>query len=232
MNHELSTKALQRSMLFRSIYLLIAPIMFLFAALACGTMIPDLPSYTCPTPTPAVTSTVLPFTPEPTMLPPPTPYMIHSPQDFYVGDAVFVGQRGAARYLRFRLQNVQSQPAPPLNGMHRNLYTWELEISNEGSAAYETIPPALMGITRISTVNGEQTGMWRSTEAAMNAAGFTDENYDPLLPNRTRLYRLAAYGPAGTIEQFAYLLDGESNRITWVNAFNPYCASPVVNEGE
>jgi hypothetical protein len=62
----------------------------------------------------------------------------------------------------------------------------------------------------------------------MVAAGFTSENYDPLTPGSTRLYRLAAYVPSGTVRQFAYLLDGDGgNRITWVNATNPYCSGDV-----
>ncbi len=225
MKNELSLAQVQRSMLLRSIYLLVAPIMLLFAVLACGTIVTDTASYTCPTAVPQATATTLGGTPMPTLPPPPTPYTISPPQDFYVGDAVFVGQSGAPLRLRFRLQNVQSQPAGS-----RNLITWRLEIRNLGSATYETIPVALMVITRINTANGEQTGTWQPSEAAMAAAGFTSENYDPLTPGSTRIYRLAAYIPAGSVNQFAYLLDGESgNRITWVNAVNPYCSGDVAD---
>jgi len=229
MSHELNSslnfERVRREMLLRSIYLLIAPVMLLFAALACGTLVTDTASYTCPTAVAQATATTLAGTPMPTLPPPPTPYTITPPQDFYVGDAVFVGQSGAPLRLRFRLQNVQSQPAGS-----RNLVTWGLEIRNRGSATYETIPVALMVITRINTVNGEQTGMWRTSEAAMQAAGFTNENYDPLAPGSTRTYRLAAYIPAGSVNQFAYLLDGEGgNRITWVNAANPYCSGDVAD---
>lgn len=228
MNHEMSRAQVQRSMLLRSIYLLVTPIMLVFAALACGTLVTDLASYTCPTAVPQATSTTLAGTPQPTLPPPPTPYTITPPQDFYVGDAVFVGQPGASLRLRFRLQNIQTQPAPPLGGSPRNLVTWRLEIRNLGSVTYETIPVALMVITRINTAGGEQTGTWRTSEAAMSAAGFTSENYAPLPPGSTRLYRLAAYVPSGTVRQFAYLLDGDGgNRITWVNATNPYCSGDV-----
>src|SRR5690554_653738 len=223
MNNELSLA--QRSMLLRSIYLLVAPVMLLFAVLACGTLVTDTATYTCPTAVPQATATTLAGTPMPTLPPPPTPYTISPPQDFYVGDAVFVGQSGAPLRLRFRLQNVQTQPAGS-----RNLVTWRLEIRNLGSATYETIPVALMVITRINTANGEQTGTWQASEAAMAAAGFTNENYDPLTPGSTRVYRLAAYIPAGSVKQFAYLLDGEGgNRITWVNAANPYCSGDVAD---
>lgn len=225
MKNELSLAQVERSMLLRSIYLLVAPVMLLFAALACGTLVTDTASYTCPTAVPQATATTLAGTPMPTLSPPPTPYTIAPPQDFYVGDAVFVGQPGAPLRLRFRLQNVQSQPAGSLN-----LVTWRLEIRNLGSATYETIPVALMVITRINTANGEQTGTWRTSEAAMQAAGFTSENYDPLAPGSTRTYRLAAYIPAGTVRQFAYLLDGDGgNRITWVNTANPYCSGDVAD---
>lgn len=225
MKNELSLAQVQRSMLLRSIYLLVAPVMLLFAILACGTIVTDLASYTCPTAVPQATATTLAGTPVPTLPPPPTPYSITPPQDFYVGDAVFVGQSGAPLRLRFRLQNVQSQPAGS-----RNLVTWRLEISNPGSVSYETIPVALMVITRITTASGEQVGTWRSSDAAMAAAGFTSENYDPLTPGSTRTYRLAAYIPAGSVNQFTYLLDGEGgNRITWVNAANPYCSGDVAD---
>jgi hypothetical protein len=225
MTTEMSLAQVQRSMLLRSIYLLVAPVMLLFAVLACGTIVTDLASYTCPTSVPQATATTLAGTPMPTLPPPPTPYTITPPQDFYVGDAVFVGQSGAPLRLRFRLQNVQTQPAES-----RNLVTWRLEIRNLGSATYETIPVALMVITRITTVNGEQAGTWQTSEAAMAVAGFTTENYDPLTSGSTRTYRLAAYIPAGSVNQFAYLLDGEgSNRITWMNAANPYCSGDVAD---
>jgi hypothetical protein len=223
MTTEMSLAQVQRSMLLRSIYLLVAPVMMMFAALACGTVVTEQAQYTCPTPIPQPTSTVLAGTPIPTLPPPPTPYTITPPQDFYVGDAVFVGQPGAPLRLRFRLQNVQSQPAGSLNRV-----TWRLEIRNLGITTYETIPVALMVITRINTASGEQTGTWRTSEAAMQAAGFTNENYEPLAPGSTRTYRLAAHIPAGSVGQFAYLLDGDGgNRITWVNAANPYCSGDV-----
>jgi hypothetical protein len=230
MNDELSLAQIQRSMLLRSIYLLVAPVMLLFTALACGTLVTDTPSYTCPTAVPQATATTLAGTPMPTLPPPPTPYSIAPPQNFYLGDAVFVGQQNASLRLRFRLQNVQTQPAAPLGGIPRNLVTWRLEIRNLGSTTYETLPIALMVITRINTASGEQTGTWRTSEAAMAAAGFTNENYDPLPSGSTRIYRLAAYIPAGSVRQFAYLLDGDGgNRITWVNAANPYCSGDVAD---
>ncbi len=224
-NSSLNFERVRREMLLRSIYLLIAPVMLLFAVLACGTLVTDTASYTCPTAAPQATATTLAGTPMPTLPPPPTPYSITPPQDFYLGDAVLVGQQGAPLRLRFRLQNVQSQSAGS-----RNLVTWRLEIRNLGSATYETIPVALMVITRITTANGEQTGTWQTSDAAMAAAGFTSENYDPLAPGSTRVYRLAAYIPTGSVNQFTYLLDGEGgNRITWVNAANPYCSGDVAD---
>ncbi|MFQ3647603.1 MAG: hypothetical protein SNJ54_15460 [Anaerolineae bacterium] len=214
-------------------HLVVVPLSLLvLAVLACGTVVTEQASYTCPTPVPQPTPTVLllPGTPLPPLIIPPaaaspTPYTIAPPWDFYLGDAVFVGQRGAPLRLRFRLQDVQVRSAGA-----RNLVTWQLEIRNLGSTPYETIPVALMLITRITTANGRQTGTWRTSEAAMRAAGFTDENYDRLLPGLTRLYRLAAYIPAGRPDQFTYLLDGDgSNRITWTNQGNPYCSGDVAD---
>ncbi|MEO8608800.1 MAG: hypothetical protein ABI690_12995 [Chloroflexota bacterium] len=234
MSDALSFEQVRRQMLLRSIYLLVAPVMLVFAVLACGTVVTDSAFYVCPTrvpPTAGPQPTYLPGTPIPLptpIPPPPTPYRIEPPQDFYVGDAVFVGQSGAALHLRFRLQNVQTLPALPLAGSPRNLYVWSLEIRNLGSANYETVPVALMVIIRLNTVNGEVTGTWDTSEAAMTAAGITNENYDPLTPGSTRVYRLAAYAPAGSVRQFAYLLDGSgSNRITWINAANPSCSGDI-----
>lgn len=231
MNQSQSLESVHCTILLRSIYILIAPVMLIAAILACGTVVTDTPFYTCPTPIPPTVvpePTVLPGTPLPfpTLIPlSPTPYSITPPQDFYVGDAVFVGQPGTPLRLRFRLQNVQVQPAGSLN-----LVTWELEIRNLGSAAYETIPVALMSISRVETGNGEQVGTWHTSDTAMASAGFVGENYDPLTPNLTRIYRLAAYIPAGSVRQFAYLLDGDGgNRITWVNAANPHCSGDVAD---
>ena len=73
MNNEMSLAQVQRSMLLRSIYLLVAPVMLLLAALACGTLVTDTASYTCPTAVPQATATTLAGTPMPTLVPPPTP---------------------------------------------------------------------------------------------------------------------------------------------------------------
>ncbi|MBK8135718.1 MAG: hypothetical protein IPK52_07760 [Chloroflexi bacterium] len=208
---------------------------FLVSVLACGTAIIQTAYYVCPTPVPTAVvpqPTPLPGTPLPFPTPiplPPTPYIITPPQDFYVGDAVYVGQPGAPLRLRFRLLDIQAQPAEPVSGQPRSLYTWRLEISNLGGVPYETVPVALMVITRIDTVTGQLSGMWNTSEAAMQEAGFSGENYDALQPGSTRIYRLAAYGPAGSLRQLAYTLDGESNRITWVNAANPYCSGDVAD---
>ncbi|MBK8135021.1 MAG: hypothetical protein IPK52_04145 [Chloroflexi bacterium] len=142
MNNELSFERVRRDILLRSIYALVAPVMLLFAVLACGTVVTQQAYYTCPTAVPPTTAplpTVLPGTPIPfpTLALPPTPYIITPPQDFYVGDAVFVGSQGAPLRLRFRLQNVQSQPAGS-----GNLVTWRLEIRNLGSVSYETLSPS------------------------------------------------------------------------------------------
>ncbi len=210
----------------------LAPITLFLMALACGTPISDVPVYACPTPTPMATASPTPYgTPlPPGWTPPlptayPTPYIITPPQDFYVGDAIFTGNAGASQRLRFRLQNVQIQEMA-----NRNLVTWQLEIANLGTEVYETIPTALMLITRIFSVEGDEIGTWRTSESAMKAAGFTDENYDPLHSGMTRVYRLAAYTPPGTIAQFTYLLDLDgTNQITWRNGNNPFCSGDIAH---
>jgi hypothetical protein len=191
--------------------------------------------YVCPTAVPTMTvpqPTSLPGTPllPPTLIPlPPTPYVITPPQDFYVGDAVFVGTPGAPLRLRFRLLSIQSQPALPISGEPRSLYTWQIEISNLGTVVYETIPIALMAITQVETVSGHLNGTWHTSDIAMHEAGYINENYGALQPGTSRIYRLAAYAPAGDLRQLTYSLDGGTNRITWVNAANPYCNSDIAD---
>ena len=68
MNESQSLESVQCTILLRAIYVLIAPIMLVFTALACGTVVTDTPFYTCPTvvpPTDAPQSTYLPGTPIP-----------------------------------------------------------------------------------------------------------------------------------------------------------------------
>lgn len=211
---------------------LLAPFMLFLAMLACGTPILEIPVYACPTPTPYPTASPTPYgTPlPPDWLPPlptpyPTPYIITPPQDFYVGDAIYTGNQGAAQRLRFRLQNVQVQAMA-----NRNLVTWQLEIRNLGTEVYETIPTALMMITRIFTFDGDEVGTWRTSETAMKAAGFTNENYAPLYAGDMRVYQLAAYTPPGTINRLTYLLDLDgTNQITWINSHNPYCSGDIAD---
>ncbi len=199
------------------------------AILACGTTVLQTAYYVCPTPVPT------PFIPQPTPLPgtplplPPTPYVITPPRDFYLGDAVFVGQSGASLRLRFRLLNVESAPAEPIGGEPRSLYTWQIEIANLGSAVYETVPVALMTVTRVDTFSGPLIGTWPTSQAAMQTAGYWNEDYTALQPGSSRIYRLAAFGPAGSLRQLTYSLDGGANRITWINAANPFCSGDVAD---
>jgi hypothetical protein len=199
---------------------LCAPFLLILSLIACATTpLTEVPIYTCPTPLPPIVGY---RTPVPL---PPTPYIIRPPQDFYRGDAVFVGARGAAVRVRFRLQNVYVLPATPAT---RALYVWSLEVRNLGTAPYETMPIAQMVISRIQTASGEMEGAWNTSDTAMRAAGITGENYDSLPPNTTRLYRMAAYAPVGSPRRFIFTLDEASgNTITWVNDLNPYCSGDV-----
>jgi hypothetical protein len=199
--------------------------MLMFVVLACGTVVTETAYYTCPTEIPLPTPTTLLGTPQSTPRPIPTPYRIEPPQDFYVGDAVFVGQPGASMRLRFRLMDVATQPASPLNGKPRQLVSWSLEITNLGDIEYETLPTVKMTIRAIATANEELTDSWYPSLGAMKAAGIPAERYIPIVPGETRSYRLAAIVPAGNVQQFAYLLDDDGqNRLTWVNQTNPHCA--------
>ena len=211
---------MKTSMLTQSIYLLVMPLFTVLAVLACGTVVTQTAYYICPT------------APVPTDEPPPTPYRIEPPQDFYRDDAVFVGPPGARMRLRFRLMNVSVQAAPPTwGGTARSLYRWSVEIRNLGTTDYETIPPAQMVISRIRTASGDVDGTWYTSDVAMRAAGITYENYAPLTPNTTRVYRLAAYTPVGSARRFTFSFDEDgSNTITWVNRANPSCSGDMADE--
>lgn len=193
------------------------------ATLACGTALHDVPVYVCPTEVPP---TILPGTPQP---PPPTPVVITPPQDFYAGDPVIVGTAGAPLRVQFRLLNAQSFAASPdEDGRPRRVYVWQLEVSNLGSEDYELFPALQMYLSTIATPAGEVTGAWGSSQAAADETGLTIDNDTAiLLPGERRVFRLAAYGPAGTARRFTFTLDptvtAGSGTITWVNATNPYC---------
>jgi len=212
-----------------AIYLLVSPVFMMFAALACGTVVNEMAYYACPTAAATITGTQIPGIPTP-MPSITTPYILQAPAAFYKDDAVFVGQPGAALRLRFRLMDVETQPASPPGGQPRILQSWSLEIKNLGSIPYETVPPALMVILSIDTTNGIVEGTWPTSEMAMQAVGIVDQSYDPVQPGETRVFGLAAYTLPGTVDQLAYLLDGAgNNQITWRNAVNPYCSGDVAD---
>lgn len=235
MRHELNFETVQRAMLLRSIYLLFVPVFLLFAILACvGTVLRDGALYVCPSPIPATAApTVLPGTPlpPPTALP-PTPFVITPPQDFYLGDAVFVGAAGAAVRVRLRLQPVRSYPALPAGGQPRSIYAWSLEVKNAGTQNYEIFPAVQMYLSTVMTASGESTGVWGSTNAAADEAHLTiDDNFYTLIPGETRTFRFAAYAPAGSAKRFTFTLDPTVTQgspvITWINQTNPSCTGDI-----
>ena len=210
-------KVKEKITLTSSMYLLVAPLMLVLAIMACGTAVSELAHYTCPTSVPPTAPVYLPgtaITPA-TVAPTPTPFEITSPAAFYKEDDVFVGSIGMLVYLRLRLLDVE---VVMVEG--RQLVTWTLEVSNLGTADFDTIPPMQMVISQLSG----QTGTWRTSEQAMDAASFTDESYDTLSPNTTRTYRLAAFTPVAEVEQFTFILsESPRNVITWHNHPNPFC---------
>ncbi|MCI0750115.1 MAG: hypothetical protein L0Y32_06195, partial [Nevskiales bacterium] len=230
----LTFEQVRRTMLLRSIYVLVAPIFMVFAALACaGTPLADAPVYTCPTAVPQPTATTLAGTPSPTLPPPPTPYVITPPQPFYVGDAVFVGGATSPVRVRFRLQNVQSYAAPPgSDGAPRRVYAWQLEVRNAGTGDYQVFPAVQMVLSEVTTASGNIVGTWGSSQAAADAAALTiDNNVYTLARGQTRTFRFAAFAPAGTARRFTFTLDPTvtegSSVITWTNQTNPYCSGDV-----
>ena len=224
----------------RPAYLLVVPVFLIFAALACaGTPLLDVPIYICPTnvpPTAAPVMTLPPGLPTavPPPIPPPTPYIITPPQDFYLGDAVFVGVSGSPVRVRFRLQNVRAYPASPSDGQPRSVYAWQLEVKNVGAQDYEVFPALQMYLSTVSTASGDVNGAWGSSQAAADEAGLTiDNEVYTLTPGVTRVFRFAAYGPAGGARRFIFTLDPTvtegSATITWVNQTNPYCSGDVAD---
>jgi hypothetical protein len=229
MKQKSSLTRTRRVMLLRSIGVLLSPVVMMVGLLACGTIVTETASYVCPTRLPNTVAPIVvgPGTPIviPTLAPTSTPYRIFPPQDFYQGDAVFIGQPNASLRLRFRLQSVQSRPAPP-----RTLYVWSLEIKNLGTTMYETIPVAQAMITQIRTTSGDLDGSWLPTDKAMKAAGIVSENYDPLAPGLSRVYRMAAFGPVGSVRRIAFRLDeAGGNQITWINQTNPFCVGDIAD---
>jgi hypothetical protein len=228
-------ETVRQAMLLRSIYLLCVPVFLLFAVLACvGTVLRDGAVYVCPSPIPATAApTVLPGTPlpPPTKLP-PTPFVIIPPQDFYVGDAIFVGAAGAPVRVRLRLQAVRSFPAAPAGGKPRSIYAWALEVKNAGTRNYEIFPAVQLYLSTVMTTSGEMTGAWGSTQAAADEARLTlDDNFYTLAPGETRTFRFAASAPAGSARRFTFTLDPTVTQgspvITWINQTNPYCAGDI-----
>jgi hypothetical protein len=236
MNDDLTFAEARRRMLVRSIYILVAPVFMIFAALACaGTPLAGSPVFTCPTPVPQPTVTTLAGTPMPTPLAQPTPYVILPPAEFFVGDAVFIGSSGSANGVRFRLQNVSTQAtSPSADGSARNIFAWQLEVKNIGLEVYEIFPSGQMVLSAITTVYGDEIGVWPATREAAIAIGATlDENVYTLHSGETRVFRFAAYGPAGQAARFAFMLDPTvsdgSSIMTWTNQANPDCAGDIVD---
>lgn len=234
MNETQSLKNIQCTLLMRSIYVLATPVFMVFAALACaGTPLMGSPSYTCPSPIPQPTSTVLADTPQPTPRPQPTPYVIRPPGDFFVGDAVFIGTSQDENAVRFRLQNVTSHSVSPgADGAPRSVYIWQLEVKNIGTADYEVFPSAQMFLNEISTIGGSQAGVWPPTREAANEASvpFDDDSYQ-MGSGETRVFHLAAYGPAGQASRFTLQLDPTVSDgggvVIWTNQRNPYCSGDI-----
>lgn len=235
MRNEMNFETVRREMLLRSIYVLFVPVFLLFAALACvGTVLRDGVIYICPSPIPATAApTVQPGTPSPlpTALP-PTPFVITPPQDFYVGDAVFIGAEGAPVRVRLRLQPVRIYSATPVSGQPRSIYAWSLEVKNAGTQNYEIFPAVQMYLHTISTASGEVTGVWGSTQAAADEARLTiDDNFYTLIPGETRTFRFAAYAPTGSARRFTFTLDPTVTQgspvITWINQTNPSCTGDI-----
>lgn len=226
----------KRILLFRSIYVLVSPIFIVFAILACaGTVLTDVPVYTCPTAAPLPTATILAGTAVPTMEPSATPYIIVPPADFHIGDAIYIGTSESVNGVRLRLQSVSTHPAVSVEGGEgRNVYHWQLEVLNIGTAAYEIFPSAQMVLSSVTTIEGEQNGTWYASREAGEEIGVSVDNNSYVLDaGETRLFNLATLAPVGQATRFTFYLDptqAEGGReITWINQPNPYCVGDIAD---
>ena len=214
----------------RLIYMLISPLVMILAILACGgTPLLGTPIYTCPTDVPLPTATTLIGTPSPTMIPQPTPYIITAPQDFYVGDAVFIGGQLSPLRVRLRLLNVQVFPQT----IDEQVVTWELEVANIGQDDYEVFPSLQLYVSEVTTAYGIEIGAWGATQTAGDVEDVTiDADIYTLSAGQTQTFHLAAFTPLGDVERFTFQLDPTQVDggavMTWVNGTNPYCSGDVV----
>ncbi|MEO0560555.1 MAG: hypothetical protein AAF125_00475 [Chloroflexota bacterium] len=188
------------------------------------------PGYTVP----GATSTPRPtHTPYPT----PTPYVMRPPEDFYAGDAVFTGGWSSTVNARFRLDNIAVVAATPNeDGNPRRIVTWTLEVKNVGDTPYEFFPAAQVFVTRVDVGGVMEDGVWGAGEAAADEMGLPFEYAAySLAAGETVTVELAAYIPAGTPEQFTYLLDptqtSDPNTITWTDETNTDCVGDVLDPG-
>ncbi len=206
------------------------------AILACGTPIADAPPvYVCPTLPPPPTAIPYP-TPYGTPYYPvwptpyPTPFVITPPQDFYVRDAVFVGNRYAPQRIRFRVQNVRTMPASPLVILPRNIHVWQLEVANVGVEPYRIMPSLVMVLSEIILPDGRvlDAGWMASAKAGREAGIAISGDLYEIGAGETMVFDLATYTlyPASTPKRWTLQLDLEGNsgnQITWTNQINPHC---------
>jgi len=198
-----------------------------WAALACGTAIPDAQPYaTCPTPTAQPTAIISPTPPGgviviPTL--PPTPYVIRPPQMFHLGDAVWVGQQQSPVWIRFRLDDVRTA-----NTAEGTVHLWTLSVYNAGTAVYSIAPTLALTLNQIRDVDGTlRDGVWIATRDAGDTVGIiVDAELFDIEPGAMRTFQFAAFGLEGVPQQWVLALDltgGSDNAITWANRTNPHC---------
>jgi len=218
----------------------------LWAVLACnGTLtgITSLPVFICPTPVvvaPPPLPTLVPIpgyptlVPLPTALPPPTvtPYVLHAPTAFYLGDAVFTP---APQSARFRLAQVSVIYTPT----GRTIALWKLEIKNLSAGAYDVFPAYQSYVSQLAD---GAIGVWGASQAAAEEAGLA-VTYEAvsLAPNETRQFMLAGFLPYGAApERVTLMLDPTtrsatesrlpgSNALVWRTDVNPFCSGTIAD---
>ena len=131
--------------------------------------------------------------------------------------------------LQLRLLNVQVLPATDdANGDPRNIVTWDIELTNLGTAQYVYFPAGQSWISTIRVAGVDEDGVWGAGQAAADEISlpFAYESYT-LQPGATQTRTLAAYIPAGEPSRFTYMLDPSDdaapNLLTWSSTTNTSC---------
>lgn len=180
------------------------------------------------------------FTPPPTRTPYPTPTPYVVSENYPMGADVYVGSAGSLQ-LRFRVSNPR---ITAISATHQ-VVTWDIEIGNIGTIAYNALPGAQVFVSHLLQAGQLTEGYWYpSAEAALAANVTLDErvlDIVEVLPNENIVLTLTAFTPIGEVYKIAWLLDPYSggsgrgvlggNTALWLNQPDPNNCLGNVGEG-